>query len=119
MPQSREGHKYPFPINYYESSIRTISQSEIIDHIRYRFYWESYIRNPDRFIKEIETLAKTADKYGVKVIYDNHQFHTSSWLNVARGTGFPAFLFNDAILYKQGSGGTPKSAAAENWWTNW
>jgi hypothetical protein len=119
MPQSREGHKYPFPINYYESSIRTISQSEIIDHIRYRFYWESYIRNPDKFIKEIETLAKTADKYGVKVIYDNHQFHTSSWLNVARGTGFPAFLFNDAILYKQGSGGTPKSTAAENWWTNW
>ncbi len=28
-------------------------------------------------------------------------------------------MFNDAVLYKQDSGGTPKSTAAEKWWTNW
>ena len=76
-------------------------------------------RDPVAFIKELEDVAKTADKYGIKVIYDNHQFHTSSWLNLGRGTGFPAYLFDDPVLYKQGSGGTPKSTAAETWWTNW
>jgi len=64
-------------------------------------------------------VAKTADKYGIKVIYDNHQFHTSSWLNVERGTGFPTYLFSDPTLYKQGSGGSTKYSAAKAWWTKW
>ena len=119
LPQAREDLKDPFPSNYYESSFKTLSKTDVIDHVRYRFYWESYVRDPVAFIKELEDVAKTADKYGIKVIYDNHQFHTSSWLNVGRGTGFPAYLFNDPVLYKQGSGGTPKSTAAETWWTNW
>lgn len=70
-------------------------------------------------MKEIEQVANTADKYGIKVIYDNHQFHTSSWLNVDRGTGFPDYLFNDSLLFKQNNGGSPKSVAAKAWWTNW
>src|SRR6266542_478738 len=41
MPQGREGYKNPFPNNYYESSFKTLSQAKIIDHVRYRFYWES------------------------------------------------------------------------------
>ena len=59
------------------------------------------------------------DKYGIKIVYDDHQFHTSSWLNVDRGTGFPVYLFNNPSLYPQDSGGTPKSAAAKTWWSNW
>lgn len=118
IPQSRE-FKFLFPNNYYETSFKTLSKADGIDHVRYRFYWESYVKNPAEFIKEIKQVAKTADKYGLKVIYDNHQFHTSSWLNVARGTGFPAYLFDDPVLYKQGSGGAPKSTAAKTWWTNW
>jgi hypothetical protein len=117
-PQSRIV-KHVFPINYYDDSFKILSKSGVIDHVRFRFYWESYVKNPVQFIKEIEKVAKTADKYKLKVIYDNHQFHTSSWLDVDRGTGFPAYLFNDKNLYKQGSGGTPKSAAAKIWWTNW
>jgi len=119
LPQSREGFKNPYPSNYYKSSFKILSKDNIIDHIRYRFYWESYVRNPVEFIKELKQVAKLADKYGIKVVYDNHQFHTSSWLDVRSGTGFPAYLFNDAVLYKQDSGGTPKSTAAEKWWTNW
>jgi hypothetical protein len=119
LPQSREAFKNPFPSNYYKSSFKILSKDKTIDHIRYRFYWESYVRNPIEFLKELKQVAKLADKYGIRVIYDNHQFHTSSWLDVKSGTGFPAYLFNDAILYKQDSGGTPKSAAAEKWWTNW
>ena len=118
MAQSRDS-KFLFPNNYYESSFQILSKSPTIDHVRYRFYWESYIKNPTAFMKEIEQVANTADKYGIKVIYDNHQFHTSSWLNVDRGTGFPHYLFNDSLLYKQNSGGSPKSVAAKAWWTNW
>jgi hypothetical protein len=117
-PQSRE-FKFVFPDNYYETSFKTLSKADAIDHVRYRFYWESYVKSPAEFIKEIKQVAETADKYGLKVIYDNHQFHTSSWLNVERGTGFPAYLFDDPVLYKQGSGGAPKSTAAKAWWTNW
>ncbi len=119
LPQSREGFKNPYPSNYYASSFKAFSKAKIIDHVRYRVYWESYVKNPIEFIKELKHVAKLADKYGIKVIYDNHQFHTSSWLDVGSGTGFPAYLFNDAVLYKQDSGGIPKSAVAEAWWTNW
>ena len=118
MAQSRDS-KFLFPNSYYESSFQILSKTPTIDHVRYRFYWESYIKNPTAFMKEIEQVANTADKYGIKVIYDNHQFHTSSWLNVDRGTGFPHYLFNDSLLYKQNSGGSPKSVAAKAWWTNW
>jgi hypothetical protein len=118
MPQSRD-FKFPFPDNYYDTSFKDISKANIVDHVRYRFYWESYVRNSSAFLKEIEDVAKTADKYGIKVVYDNHQFHTSSWLNAGRGTGFPPYFFADHALYEQDSGGTPKSAVSQTWWTNW
>ncbi|MFI5425163.1 MAG: hypothetical protein ACHQXG_10285 [Nitrososphaerales archaeon] len=118
MPQSRD-FKFPFPDNYYDTSFKDISKASIVDHVRYRFYWESYVRNSSAFLNEIEDVAKTADKYGIKVVYDNHQFHTSSWLNAGRGTGFPPFFFTDHALYEQDSGGTPKSVVSKTWWTNW
>lgn len=118
MPQSRD-FKSPFPDNYYDTSFKDLSKANIVDHVRYRFYWESYVRNSSAFLKEIEDVAKTADKYGIKVVYDNHQFHTSSWLNAGRGTGFPLYFFSDHALYQQDSGGTPKSAVSQTWWTNW
>ena len=118
MPQSRD-FKFPFPDNYYDTSFRELSKANIIDHVRYRYYWESYVRNSSAFLNEIEEVANTADKYGLKIVYDNHQFHTSSWLNPSRGTGFPSFLFSDTVLYPQDGGGTAKSTAAQAWWTNW
>jgi hypothetical protein len=118
MPQSRD-FKFPFPDNYYDTSFKELSKANIIDHVRYRFYWESYVRNSSAFLKEIEDVANTADKYGLKLVYDNHQFHTSSWLNPSRGTGFPSYLFTDTTLYPQDGGGTAKSTAAQVWWTKW
>ncbi|HEX7178825.1 MAG TPA: hypothetical protein VF220_03800 [Nitrososphaeraceae archaeon] len=118
MADSREGFNTPFPNNYYETSFKLLSQGGAIDHVRYRFYWESYEKDPVAFIKEIENVAQSADKYGIKVIYDNHQFHTSSWLNSARGTGFPIYLFNSTGI-KENSGGAPKYSSAETWWSNW
>jgi hypothetical protein len=107
------------PKNYYEDSFRLISQAGM-NHVRYVFYWESYERNPSLFMNELMTMVNSADKWGVKVIYDNHQFHTSSWLNPDRGTGFPISLFKGKpVLYPYGAGGSPKYEAAKVWWTDW
>src|SRR6476646_7348008 len=84
----------PFPENYYDESFKLISKAGM-NHIRYVFYWEAYDRNPTDFIKEIKKVATLADKWGLNVIYDSHQFHTSSWLDPKNGTGFPEVLFQN------------------------
>jgi hypothetical protein len=63
-------------------------------------------------------VANAADKYGIKVIYDNHQWHTSSWLE-KRGTGFPTALFaNNSQQYPMNSGGKEGEPVAKLWWSN-
>ena len=81
----------PAPDNYIEDSFKMISEAGL-NHVRFVFYWEAYERDPEAFMKEIKSVANAADKYGLKIIYDNHQWHTSSWLE-DRGTGFPWSLF--------------------------
>jgi Cellulase (glycosyl hydrolase family 5) len=108
-----------FPPNYYDDSFRIISQGGM-NHVRLVLYWEAYEKNPAAFIAELNIVAQTADKYGLKVMYDNHQFHTSLWLDNRRGTGFPPSLFeNNPTLYPYGSGGSTGYPAATVWWTNW
>jgi hypothetical protein len=106
-----------FPKNYYEDSFRLIHDAGM-NHVRYLFYWESYAKNPSLFLNEIVTVAKTADKWGIKVLYDNHQWHTSSWLE-SKGTGFPSFLFTGNAEYERDSGGNTNDDSAELWWTDW
>ena len=106
-----------FPKNYYEDSFRLIHDAGM-NHVRYLFYWESYAKNPSLFLNEIATVAKTADKWGIKVLYDNHQWHTSSWLE-SKGTGFPSFLFFGNVEYESDSGGNTNDDTAKLWWTNW
>lgn len=106
------------PENYYEDSFRLMSQAGM-NHIRFVYFWESYIKDPIAFMKEIEFVATAADKYGFKVIYDNHQYHTSSWLDAQRGTGFPSFLFQNNSQFAYGSGGAPNYPAATKWWEQW
>jgi len=107
------------PKNYYEDSFRLISESGM-NHVRYLFFWEAFIKHPNKFINELITVAQTADKYGIKVLYDNHQFHISSWLNNQRGNGFPFFFFeHNNSTYPYNSGGSPKYQTAKIWWTDW
>jgi Cellulase (glycosyl hydrolase family 5) len=106
------------PANYYEDSFRILSEAGM-NHVRYTIYWEAYIVNPTLFMNEIQMVANTADKYGLKVIYDNHQFHTSSYLNPQRGNGFPWALLEGDPKYLYGAGGSPKYPAASLWWTDW
>ena len=117
LPQTRE-FKNPFPDNYYDQSFKIIKDGGM-NHVRFVYYWESFVKNPIAFINELKFAATLADKYGIKIIYDNHQFHTSSWLNPQRGTGFPSFLFQNNSAYPYGSGGGPKYPSAAAWWTDW
>lgn len=117
MPQSRTIGSI-MPANYFDDSFRLISEAGM-NHVRFVFYWESYERDPTNFMLELQSVAQAADKYNFNVIYDNHQFHTSSWFNPQRGTGFPSFLFQDNPSYPAGNGGGPKYAPAKAWWTDW
>ena len=103
------------PQDYIEDSLKMISEAGL-DHARFLFYWEAYERDPEAFMKEIKSVANAADKYGVKVIYDNHQWHTSSWLE-DRGTGFPWSSFEGE--YSRGGGGNTPDKAAQVFWADW
>jgi hypothetical protein len=119
IPQERD-FKVPIPPNYYEQSFKTLSQSGV-DFVRYLFFWESYERDPFSFMSEIQTVAQAADKWGIKVLYANDQYHTSSWLEPKSATGFPASLFKDNTSYPYGTGGAPgpKDVTAKKWWGDW
>ena len=105
------------PQDYIEDSFKEISGAGL-DHARFLFYWEAYERDPEAFMKEIQSVAETADKYKVKIIYDNHQWHTSSWLE-DRGTGFPWSLFQGNSKYSKGGGGNTVNKAAQVFWSDW
>ena len=105
------------PSNYIDDSFKKISGAGL-DHARFLFYWEAYERDPEAFMKEIESVANAADKYGVKVIYDNHQWHTSSWLE-DQGTGFPWSMFQGSSKYSRGGGGNTADKAAQVFWADW
>ena len=105
------------PSDYYEESFKLIHDAGL-NHVRYLLYWESYVRNPSLFMQELETVADTADRWGIKVLYDNHQWHTSSWLE-SRATGFPSFLFEYNPQLEMESGGNTNDEGASIWWTDW
>jgi hypothetical protein len=109
---------YDLPANYFEDSFKILSEAGM-NHARFVLFWESYVKDPASFMSELNAVAKAADKWGIKVIYDNHQFHTSSWLNPERGTGFPSFLFENNLIYSSGGGGSAKDQTAKVWWTDW
>jgi hypothetical protein len=110
-----EGH---MPANYYEDSFRLIHDAGM-NHVRFIFYWEAYEKNPSLFMKELDTVAQSAEKYGIKVIYDNHNYQTSSWLE-SIANGFPLTLFeSNPDRYPHDSGGSIKYETAKIWWTDW
>ena len=112
-----EDSKTAAPSDYYEQSFKLIHDAGM-NHVRYLMYWESYVKNPPKFMEELATVAATADRWGIKVLYDNHQWHTSSWLE-SRATGFPSFLFEGNPELEMDSGGNTDDEAARIWWTDW
>jgi len=108
----------PFPAHYYKNSFKTLSSAGI-NTIRYLFSWESYEKNPIPWFQELKAVALTADSYGMKVIYDNDVYHTSSWLDPKSGYGFPSFLFENNPEFPYAAGGGTENATAKKWWTEW
>ena len=105
------------PANYFDESFKLIKDAGL-NHVRFLLYWEAYEKNPQAFMNELEQVANLADKYGIKVLYDNHQWHTSSWLE-KRGTGFPASLFeNNSQKYPKDGGGKEGQPVAKLWWSD-
>jgi aryl-phospho-beta-D-glucosidase BglC (GH1 family) len=45
MSQTRGDYSIPLPLKYYEESFKLLSEAGM-NHVRYRFYWESYVRDP-------------------------------------------------------------------------
>ena len=117
MPQSRTIGSI-MPQNFFDDSFKLISEAGM-NHVRFVFYWESYVKDPTNFMLELQSVAQAADKNNINVIYDNHQFHTSSWFNPKKGTGFPSSLFQNNPSYIAGNGGGPKYEPAKIWWTDW
>jgi hypothetical protein len=109
---------YDLPDNYFEESFRILSDNGL-NHVRFLLFWESFIKNPEEFMNELKIVANAADKYKINILYDNHQFHTSSYLNPQRGTGFPFSLFETDFAFFYGSGGGTKYPTAKVWWSNW
>jgi len=103
------------PQDYIDDSLKMISEAGL-NHVRFVFYWEAYERDPEAFINEIKSVANAADRYGLKIIYDNHQWHTSSWFE-ERATGFPWSLFEGE--YSKGGGGNTPDEAAQDFWGDW
>ncbi len=104
--------------NYFDESFKLMAEAGI-NHVRFLYYWESYVNNPTEFVNEIKQVAEAGDKWNLNIIYDNHQWHTSSWLEKI-GTGFPSILFeNNPTLYPSKSGGNTDSQSAKTWWSNW
>ena len=103
------------PDNYIEDSLKMISSAGL-NHVRFVFYWEAYEKDPEAFMNEIKSVANAADKYGLKVIYDNHQWHTSSWFE-EKATGFPWSLLEGE--YSRSGGGNTHDKGAQEFWADW
>ena len=115
---ARKDIKERIPVNYYEDSFKLIHDAGM-NHVRFIFYWEAYEKNPSLFLQELDTVAQSAEKYGIKVIYDNHNYHTSSWLE-SSGNGFPSTLLeSNPDRYPYDSGGRTNYETAKIWWTDW
>ena len=48
-----------------------------MNHVQYVIYLRNIQNNPSLFIQESENVATFTYKWGLNMIYDNHQFHIS------------------------------------------
>jgi hypothetical protein len=107
------------PQRYIQDSFK-IFQEHGIDIVRIPVYWESYEKDPEGFIQELNLISDEADKSNVSCLYDNHQWECSSFLGY--GIGFPNSIVSQ--LYQNNSSKptsfkSPSREDVENFWNNW
>jgi aryl-phospho-beta-D-glucosidase BglC (GH1 family) len=74
------------PQDYIDDSFKIFSDNGLAC-IRVTLYWESWELNENGFKDDLNAIGEAADKYGIRCIYDNHQWECSSW--IGSGIGFP------------------------------
>ena len=103
------------PRNYVEDSFRIFADNEITC-IRITFCWESYELDLNRFRADLKHIADIADKYGIKCIYDNHQWECSSWIGY--GIGIPNSLIS-TFSVKRNAENIPDCRTKKDFWNRW
>jgi hypothetical protein len=107
------------PENYISDSFKIFSENGL-NCIRIPVYWESYEKDPDGFIQELDTISNEADKYEIECIYDNHQWNCSSFLGF--GIGFPNSILSLVFKNKQTSENSlepPSKTDLTKFWNDW
>ena len=62
-------HDLKPPKEYISDSFKIFKETRI-QYIRFPLYWESYEKNPEGFIEELDTFSSTADEYNISCVYD-------------------------------------------------
>lgn len=119
IAERQNRQKAACPSNYISDSFRIFSEKGL-NCIRIPFYWESFEKDPEGFIQELEVISEEADKNGLGCIYDNHQWECSSSLGY--GIGFPSSLLCTTLQRKpptHDSRGPPNKRELEMFWNKW
>ena len=104
------------PKEYISDSFKIFKDAGI-QCIRFPLYWESYEKNPEAFIEELDTVSSTADEYNILCVYDNHQWECSSYLG--EGIGFPSSLFVNSLEPDPSSSKKPSIQQLRKFWNGW
>jgi hypothetical protein len=103
------------PLNYVEDSFRIFAESGITC-IRVPISWESWELDSNQFYEDLNLIAKTADKYGIMCIYDNHQWECSSWIGY--GIGMPNSIMSK-YCEKGSADSEPNFDIKKDFWNRW
>jgi Cellulase (glycosyl hydrolase family 5) len=103
------------PTNYIRDSFRTFADNGITC-IRVTFYWESWELDATQFHEDLNAIAEAADEYGIKCIYDNHQWECSSW--IGNGIGMPNSLMS-SYYEKSTVQHEPDYNIKKDFWNKW
>lgn len=107
------------PIDYIHDSFRIFSDNGL-NLIRIPVYWESYEKDPQGFMHELEIISCEADKCDISCIYDNHQWECSSFLGF--GIGFPNSIVSQvfqSVQSMRNSSSPPLKSQVEKFWNCW
>jgi Cellulase (glycosyl hydrolase family 5) len=103
------------PENYIEDSFRIFADSGFTC-VRVTLYWESLELNRDRCLDDLGVIADSADKHGIKCIYDNHQWECSSW--IGNGIGMPNSVMS-RYYERTSAERTPNYNTKKDFWDKW
>jgi hypothetical protein len=102
------------PYNYIDDSFRIFADNGL-RHVRVPFYWESWELDPSSCYQDLIAIADAGDKYGIKCIYDNHQWECSSWLGW--GIGMPNSIMSH--YYEKRTRNVPDYDSIRDFWNRW